>query len=270
MLVQLERGSKTPYHLQIRKQLRELILSGALPPGSRLPATRDLARALGVNRTTVVTAYRALWSEGLVEGRAGGGTVVARPPEAPQRRHPTALPLVWEELYTARVPAGTYWTEGAVPKGHADVIQFDWGSPPPDLFPLDAVREVMADILTRGPNSLRYAPAQGDPELRRLLAERLELAGIRATPSQILILSGSEQGIFLVAQASSTLGTEWWWRPPLTPGRCARSASSAPNSIRCPWMRTGCASTWWRGCLPTSVPSSSTPCPRSTTLPAPR
>ena len=201
MLVQLDRGSKIPYHLQIRNQLRERILSGALPPGSRLPATRDLARALGVNRTTVVTAYRALWSEGLVKGRAGGGTVVARPPEAPGRPSPAPLPLVWEDRYTARVRPSAHWTEGAAPKGRTDVIPFDAGSPPAELFPVDAVREAVADVLARGPNALRYTPAPGDPELRRLLAERLELAGIRATPSQVLVLSGSEQGIFLVAQA---------------------------------------------------------------------
>src|ERR1035441_903099 len=59
-------------------QLRAAILEGRLQPGSRLPATRDLAEAYLLSRATIVTAFEQLKSEGYVEGRTGSGTYVSK------------------------------------------------------------------------------------------------------------------------------------------------------------------------------------------------
>ncbi|NIO68366.1 MAG: GntR family transcriptional regulator, partial [Anaerolineae bacterium] len=80
MMLRLDRGSRTPLYLQIRNQLREMILDGTLSEGSRLPPERKMAAALGVNRNTVVNAYRELAADGLVEAHVGRGTTVCRPP----------------------------------------------------------------------------------------------------------------------------------------------------------------------------------------------
>ena len=68
----------------LHRQLRSAIVGGRLQPGLRLPATRELAAALGISRNTVVTAYDLLLSEGYVSARGRGGTLVAdflsRPP----------------------------------------------------------------------------------------------------------------------------------------------------------------------------------------------
>src|ERR1700761_9092975 len=58
--------------------LRAAILEGRLPPGARLPATRDLARDHGLARGTVVAAFEQLKSEGYVEAATGSGTFVTR------------------------------------------------------------------------------------------------------------------------------------------------------------------------------------------------
>lgn len=79
-MLQLDRGSRTPLYLQIRNQLREMILEGTLSEGSRLLPERKMAAALGVNRSTVVNAYRELAADGLVEAHVGRGTIVCRPP----------------------------------------------------------------------------------------------------------------------------------------------------------------------------------------------
>lgn len=60
MRIQLDRKSTTPLYLQIRNQVRLLILSHGLSPGHRLPPERNLAEMLSVNRSTVVNAYREL------------------------------------------------------------------------------------------------------------------------------------------------------------------------------------------------------------------
>ena len=66
--------------LRVCCALREAIASGALPPGSRLPGSRIMARMLGVSRNTVLAAYETLSIEGLITGRVGSGTRVCGQP----------------------------------------------------------------------------------------------------------------------------------------------------------------------------------------------
>ena len=64
---------------QIADQLRALIDSGEFPPGSRLPAERELAKLLGVSRASVREAMIALEVIGLVDVRVGNGVLVCEP-----------------------------------------------------------------------------------------------------------------------------------------------------------------------------------------------
>src|SRR5438067_7978224 len=76
---------------QIAEQLRAAIASGDFPPGSRLPAERDLAKQLGVSRPSVREALIALEVEGWVEVRTGSGVyVLDRPPPERSRKVPAA------------------------------------------------------------------------------------------------------------------------------------------------------------------------------------
>ncbi len=63
----------------LRKRLRSLLLSGALPPGSKLPGARTLARDCGIHYQTVNRIYRELTEQGLAESCRGKGTLVRRP-----------------------------------------------------------------------------------------------------------------------------------------------------------------------------------------------
>jgi GntR family transcriptional regulator len=69
--------SPTPVYEQIRGQVAALVAVGALTPGDRLPASRDLARDLGIAVGTVQRAYRELEASGVVTSRRRTGTVVA-------------------------------------------------------------------------------------------------------------------------------------------------------------------------------------------------
>src|SRR5574342_330648 len=71
---------KTRVSEGIVEQVRDLITSGRLKPGDRLPAERELALTLSVSRSAVREAIRAMESLGIVEARAGEGTFVAVPP----------------------------------------------------------------------------------------------------------------------------------------------------------------------------------------------
>ena len=67
----LDRASSEPLARQLYDQLRELILSGRLAGGTRLPSTRALAAELGISRNTSVAAFDQLFAEGYVEGTVG-------------------------------------------------------------------------------------------------------------------------------------------------------------------------------------------------------
>ena len=70
-------GSVTAYR-RLYHGIRAAILDGRLHPGERLPASRDLAKSLGISRNTVVTSFDLLTSEGYLETRVGAGSFVAR------------------------------------------------------------------------------------------------------------------------------------------------------------------------------------------------
>ncbi|WP_433799415.1 PLP-dependent aminotransferase family protein [Actinomycetospora sp. CA-084318] len=84
MLVALDRSAPTPLAVQVADGLRAAALDGRLRVGERVPATRVLARELGVSRTVTAAAYDQLVAEGWLGARHGSGTfVLAAPPSSP-------------------------------------------------------------------------------------------------------------------------------------------------------------------------------------------
>ena len=75
-VIHLDETSPTPKYQQIVEQVRELVATGALPPRTPLPSVRQLAADLGINVNTVLAAYRALESEGIILLRHGARAVV--------------------------------------------------------------------------------------------------------------------------------------------------------------------------------------------------
>ncbi len=77
MLIRVDTDSPRPLYDQVAASIRSDILAGALVPGDRLPAARDVAEALDINQHTVLHAYQRLRDEGLVDLRRGRGAVIA-------------------------------------------------------------------------------------------------------------------------------------------------------------------------------------------------
>ncbi|SMQ74961.1 GntR family transcriptional regulator [Agreia sp. VKM Ac-1783] len=76
-MITVHPNSGIPPYEQIRRQLQELIHTGQLLHGTRLPTVRRLAADLGLASNTVARAYRELESDGIVETRGRAGTIVA-------------------------------------------------------------------------------------------------------------------------------------------------------------------------------------------------
>src|SRR3989442_2562097 len=140
MLLELNRNSQMPLYTQIVTEVRRMITGGALKVGDRLPANRELARTLGVNRNTVTTAYAELSADGLITSRVGSGTYISRvpaPASASSIKEPApSSPMPWESLLAVQ-SRDNWLQELAGSETRRNVTPLALALPSPDLFPLD-------------------------------------------------------------------------------------------------------------------------------------
>lgn len=94
MLIKVDPSSDQPLFAQLAGSIRADAAAGALKPGERLPAARDLAESLGINVHTVLRAYQELRTEGLIELRRGRGAVLTEAATPLAALHPDVLALV--------------------------------------------------------------------------------------------------------------------------------------------------------------------------------
>lgn len=80
-----------PIYEQVKDGFCQLILSGALPPGERLPSVRELAASLTINPNTIQRAYRTLEQEGYIVSVPGKGSFVCDGDQAAQARRQELL-----------------------------------------------------------------------------------------------------------------------------------------------------------------------------------
>jgi GntR family transcriptional regulator/MocR family aminotransferase len=205
MRIPVDRHSDVPLYKQIENFLREGILSGSLAPETRLPATRKLARDLGVNRITVGNAYAELEADGLIRSRVGDGTYVLKPWQiqpVPEAVAGGSWPL-WQ-LDLQEVGSDSRWTWPlnlpSMPQ-HSDLISFAGGVTDPNRFPVDEFRKVIQNVMRRDSvAALNYGDSRGYAPLRSTIAHILASQGIQVSPDNVLITAGSQQALALVTQ----------------------------------------------------------------------
>ncbi|MFC3831700.1 MULTISPECIES: PLP-dependent aminotransferase family protein [Deinococcus] len=170
------RGGGGTLSARLTAALQAAVTSGHLTPGERLPAERPLASLLGVSRSTVVAAYDDLAAGGWVTRRVGSGTHVSA--TAPRRspvmtlRTPVAAPHVGDTLdFTIAVPLLT----------EAQRVQ---------------MRAAAQDAFVESV----YHP-HGLPELRAVIAGIYTREGLPTRPEQVVVTSGAQQAISLIAGA---------------------------------------------------------------------
>jgi 2-aminoadipate transaminase len=89
------------------------------------------------------------------------------------------------------------------------IISFAGGLPSPDTFPIDAMREASERVLSQdGRAALQYAASEGLPQLREWVAQDLKKQGMQVSPDQVLITTGSQQGLDLVAKVLIDAGSK--------------------------------------------------------------
>lgn len=185
LTVCLDPAASRPLYQQLYDSLAEQIRSGRLKSGDRLPGKRSLASQLAVAVNTVDTAYQMLVAEGYLEARAKSGFFVLEYTDIlPQ----TGVPgLEKEQTPPAPVPAPRF--------------DLSTGSVDTALFPFRTWGRIQKELLYNGSGLLSHGHRQGDPELRRELAEYLRsYRGVMCSPEQIVVGAGVEYLLGLLAQ----------------------------------------------------------------------
>jgi len=199
--ISLNRDSEEPIYRQLIRQVQMQIDSGVLNAGIRLPASRDLAKQLGISRISVVNAYAELRSEGYLSAHAGRGTFVSRDkaPTYPESSHQRPVyqqsntgQSIRDMMRLARKPG---------------VINFSHGSPPKEFFPVRHMQDAINAVIDRdGAGALSYEVPEGYLPLRVAVRDYVRALGIQCRFEDVLITGGAQQAIDLVLQALMSEG----------------------------------------------------------------
>lgn len=205
MVFALNAGGDAPLYQQIAEGLRREIAAGIVPAGTRLPSSRQLARDLKVSRITVTTAYAELEADGVIESRAGAGTF-ALPPWPLAAHQPSSATSemcpAWQIGLRDRISSDRDRMLRQVLRGPltSDTINFAWGAGDPRLVPVAEFRRMLTEVLDEdGAAALGPDHADGYPPLRRCLTDYLWKLGVDVVPDDVVITSGTQQAIAMVA-----------------------------------------------------------------------
>ena len=202
--IELDPTSDAPLYRQIHDRLVERIRSGELASGFRLPPSRALAIALGVHRNTVVRAFEELLAGGFITSATGRGTFVA---DVPVPRATPATPtrpeLPWTSLVSRAAEAESLGRFDRLSKAidGPNLINLTRMHPPESLLPHEQFRRCVDHVLrSLGASALGYAPREGLPRLRGLISEELAQLGIVARADDVIVTTGSQQALDLLAR----------------------------------------------------------------------
>ncbi|BAZ27383.1 transcriptional regulator [Kalymmatonema gypsitolerans NIES-4073] len=205
-VITLDSNSPFPLHQQLYEELRYCILSGRLLPGKRIPSTRQLAKSLGISRTTVTQTYDQLLSEGYIETVVGSGTFVctqlpddllnSTPIQSTGKmvRPPVKLSKYGENLIkTEDVPR---ITEPVKP------INFRYGRPAFDQFPIKLWRKLLSRYCCSNLEWLDYTTdILGYKPLREAISRYLSRSrAVNCEPEQVIIVNGTQQALDLIVR----------------------------------------------------------------------
>src|SRR5688572_13444402 len=225
------------------EQLRSAILDGRIAPGTKLPATRQVATGLNVARNTVLAAYELLTAEGYVIPRAGAKAVVADVSarrSRPARRPATAI---------ANRRMNPLWLAPELQREKRRTLPercFRLGTPEYRFFPHDTWRRLSARALRAwAKRPFTYSPSEGVPELREAIAHHVAFArAVVCTAGDVMVTSGAQQAFdtlarLLVVPGRTKVAVENPGYPPLRSAFIAAGAQIVPIPLDDEGMRVG-------------------------------
>lgn len=227
MLIPLKLVRDQPLQQQLYEQLRDLIVSARLANGTRMPSTRMLADQFSISRITVLLTYEQLAAEGYLSTIRAKGTFVSQPaPAQAGTAHLGTTPVGMEQT---AFPARGARTGGA---GQAD----PWaGRPDARLFPTGRWRALMRSALDHLGASLTADHTDGDPSLRRAIAQWLSTSrGLAVDHDQIILSTGRQHALHVATHLLLRPGTRAVIELPCDPRSERLIASTGATVLRVP------------------------------------
>ncbi len=214
--IKLDHDAARPLGTQLCVALRDQILGGGLRAGDRLPASRTMARDLGVSRTTVIEAFARLLAEGLLESRTGAGTYVA---QALQDHRPTPGPAPASSDTPPPPRLSRLMTRSAasfLDRLPHEARAFTTAMPAFDAFPMALwSRHVAKHWRAQRDVAMGYGDTQGYMPLRRAIAAHLRAnRAITCEPEEVFIVNGAQHGFQLIASILLDPGDKVWFENP--------------------------------------------------------
>ncbi|HHH0661821.1 TPA: PLP-dependent aminotransferase family protein [Yersinia enterocolitica] len=247
--------------LQLARSLRNAIHKGELKAGDLLPSTRVLSRALNVARGTVLEAFEQLKAEGFLDSQYGSGTRVAQLIESDIQK-PSLVISHAEDDIPLSAQAQAFARTAAQMKPLAPV-PFAVSVPALDTAPDDIWRRLGNRVRAKGPGAPSgYGDPQGVLALREAICEYVRKSrSVHCTPQQIIITSGTQQGLYLATQILLDAGDSAWVEEPAYPGITAifTSAFLDRTMARIPVGAAGIDVTAGRDIAPTAKVAFVTP-----------
>jgi DNA-binding transcriptional MocR family regulator len=208
---------RSPIYARLAAAVADAIEDGSLAEGERLPADRELAQLLEIDRSTVARTYDELEKNGLVYSHVGRGTFVlaASARAGASRKTVTAYDgaadqIFWPDKFSrhSQHVASIVGRQPAAAAQTPELISFAGGTPSQEFFPQDQFSDILSSLVSsgRGAEMFGYSQAEGLPQLREQVRLYLKKQGIVASDDQLLILSGSQQGIDLVCRTLADPG----------------------------------------------------------------
>ena len=216
--LRIDRAADRKISIQLYMGLKEILLSGGVAPGDRLPASRTLAKEIGVSRTTVIDVLERLTADGLLEARVGDGTYVSRALSGRRPVRPASLPVAAPPASPRLSHAATHAQRLFAPRAwlpHRSQA-FITALPALDLFPMAHWARLAARHWRTGREQVMgYGHPSGHQGLREAIATHLNAArGIKCDPEQVFIVAGAQQAFFLISTLLLNPGDPVWFENP--------------------------------------------------------
>jgi DNA-binding transcriptional MocR family regulator len=203
-----ERNRKSPLYVRLVNKISDCIENGQLSPSEKLPADRELALILKLDRSTIARAYDELEAKGLVESHVGRGTFVKAKSTSPANDFATKSIQsninTWQDKFSSfsQNIAAIFDRQTTPASINPNLISFAAGAPSLEFFPQKDFQDIVQELLhsDKALEMFSYSQPEGHAALRAQVIKYLSEQNVKASEEEILIVGGSQQGIDLIAR----------------------------------------------------------------------
>ncbi|SHT58341.1 GntR family transcriptional regulator [Mycobacteroides abscessus subsp. abscessus] len=215
MHIEIQRNADISITKQIYQSILDHIRSELVEEELQLPSVRELSKQLGVSLVTVVKAYQKLDQEGYITSVQGKGTFIRKTKVQESERKESTRSYDWQLSVQDYLPRSQFARFHQVPERiHLSSSMID-----PGLLPNRFLEQEIQRMFSENPKVLsQYGEIQGDQALRQAMVEYLQRLDLPTSPENILVTSGSQQGIDLIARTFVGPGDVVVMEAPTYPG----------------------------------------------------